>query len=237
MKKPFYKKWWFITICALFAISAIGDLAGSPDTESALASSIDLSDPESESAPVTSIESNIFEAEPAPASDSPGSLASTSVPDSSGYGAPGPEPKPSAVPQLSEQQSASSAAQLPPELSKPPDSSIGQPSVSSSSSNQALSSSSTSQSNVPEPEIKANSNSSALTGGNGVGVGKANNFDTYSDTEAPEGAEYVGNSNTMKYHHPSCSYVSKMSPENIVALSSRDAAIKNGYEPCQVCFK
>lgn len=46
---------------------------------------------------------------------------------------------------------------------------------------------------------------------------------------------YIGNSNSMKFHKPDCSSVSKMSDSNKVEFSTRDEAIGAGYEPCQIC--
>ena len=49
------------------------------------------------------------------------------------------------------------------------------------------------------------------------------------------GLTYIGNSNTMKFHEPSCSSVDDMKAENKVILSGRDAAIAGGYKPCGRC--
>jgi competence protein ComEC len=49
------------------------------------------------------------------------------------------------------------------------------------------------------------------------------------------GAAYVGNSNTMKFHKPSCSSVPTISPDHIVNFSNRSDAINAGYEPCKRC--
>jgi micrococcal nuclease len=46
---------------------------------------------------------------------------------------------------------------------------------------------------------------------------------------------YVGNSNTMKFHRPTCRYVPEISLQNIVSISDRDAAVSGGYEPCKIC--
>jgi micrococcal nuclease len=48
-------------------------------------------------------------------------------------------------------------------------------------------------------------------------------------------AAYVGNSNTRKFHKPSCSSVAQMSADHRVALSSRAQAISQGYVPCGNC--
>ncbi len=46
---------------------------------------------------------------------------------------------------------------------------------------------------------------------------------------------YVGNRNTRKFHHDSCSSVSQMKPSNRVYIETREEAINNGYVPCQRC--
>ena len=48
--------------------------------------------------------------------------------------------------------------------------------------------------------------------------------------------EYVLNTNTKKFHRPSCSSVAQMSPENKAAFSgSREELIAAGYDPCKRC--
>ena len=46
---------------------------------------------------------------------------------------------------------------------------------------------------------------------------------------------YVGNKNSKVFHRASCSSVSQMKDSNKVSLSSRDAAISQGYRPCENC--
>jgi competence protein ComEC len=46
---------------------------------------------------------------------------------------------------------------------------------------------------------------------------------------------YVGSIKSDVFHYPSCSYVKKIKPENIIWFSSRDDAIAHGYRPCKVC--
>lgn len=54
-------------------------------------------------------------------------------------------------------------------------------------------------------------------------------------TSSSASASYVGNSNTGKFHEPSCSSVSKMSDRNKVFFSSRSDAVNQGYNPCKIC--
>lgn len=76
----------------------------------------------------------------------------------------------------------------------------------------------------------------STSNGSGGGVGNADNFNTYSDTKAPEGAVYVGNANTMLFHHPSCTHVKKIAPEHLVSIDSTSSAKLSGYLPCEVCM-
>ena len=46
---------------------------------------------------------------------------------------------------------------------------------------------------------------------------------------------YVGNSNSKKFHYPDCPSVAKMNPANRVIFSSRDEATSQGYVPCKKC--
>lgn len=46
---------------------------------------------------------------------------------------------------------------------------------------------------------------------------------------------FIGNSSTMKFHLPDCSYVEKIKPENRIEITERQEAIDKGYEPCKVC--
>ena len=50
-----------------------------------------------------------------------------------------------------------------------------------------------------------------------------------------EAANYVGNSDTGKFHRAECSQVQKMNPDHVVLLNSREAAISSGYIPCKIC--
>ena len=59
-----------------------------------------------------------------------------------------------------------------------------------------------------------------------------------SDTsvEAVTEAEYILNTNTMKFHLPSCSSVSSMSEKNKEEYTGdRETLIEEGYEPCKNC--
>jgi endonuclease YncB( thermonuclease family) len=50
-----------------------------------------------------------------------------------------------------------------------------------------------------------------------------------------DGGTYIGNSNSHKFHYPSCKSSSKIAEKNKVTFSSRDEAINQGYVPCKNC--
>ena len=54
--------------------------------------------------------------------------------------------------------------------------------------------------------------------------------------EIPEGIDYILNTNTMKFHLPSCESAKKISGRNRREFSgSREELISQGYSPCGVC--
>ena len=60
--------------------------------------------------------------------------------------------------------------------------------------------------------------------------------ETAADGTADVTGAYVLNTNTKKFHRPSCSSVAQMSPENKAAFSgSREELIAAGYDPCKRC--
>ncbi|MBO8128135.1 MAG: thermonuclease family protein [Peptococcaceae bacterium] len=46
---------------------------------------------------------------------------------------------------------------------------------------------------------------------------------------------YIGNSNSGKFHRPSCRSVKDIAPGHRVRLDTRDEALDQGYEPCRLC--
>ena len=55
------------------------------------------------------------------------------------------------------------------------------------------------------------------------------------DSSTSTSGTYIGNSNTHKFHLPSCPSCRKISERNKVTFSSRDEAINQGYVPCKNC--
>lgn len=63
-----------------------------------------------------------------------------------------------------------------------------------------------------------------------------------SDTPEPfalvEGDAYVVNTNTQKFHLPSCRYVDTIYEENrFDSGNSFDTLVKLGFAPCKICLK
>lgn len=59
-----------------------------------------------------------------------------------------------------------------------------------------------------------------------------------AETTAPAstGTEYILNTNTKKFHYPSCSSVKQMKNSNKQEFTgSRDDLIAQGYDPCKKC--
>lgn len=64
--------------------------------------------------------------------------------------------------------------------------------------------------------------------------------ETISSTEPADTAEpattYVVNTNTGKFHYPSCSSVDQMSEKNKLEVTeNRDTLVSQGYDPCGRC--
>lgn len=66
-----------------------------------------------------------------------------------------------------------------------------------------------------------------------------NNFDTYNNVEQQQTtANYVLNTSSQKIHHPSCSTVPKIAPQNYATSNqSVEELIAQGYSTCGICFK
>ncbi len=57
-----------------------------------------------------------------------------------------------------------------------------------------------------------------------------------TDTDQAETCDYVLNTDTKKFHKPSCSHADRIKAENRQNYSgTRDGLIADGYEPCKVC--
>jgi len=50
-----------------------------------------------------------------------------------------------------------------------------------------------------------------------------------------ETGNYLGNSNSKKFHKPNCGWAQKISPSNRVWFDTKHEALQAGYQPCKVC--
>ena len=48
-------------------------------------------------------------------------------------------------------------------------------------------------------------------------------------------SNYIGNSNTHKFHSAGCYMIDKMNPLHKVPFNNREEAINQGYIPCKKC--
>lgn len=54
--------------------------------------------------------------------------------------------------------------------------------------------------------------------------------------ETPVGTDYILNTNTMKFHYPSCRHADRISEENRTSFTgTRDQLLAKNYDPCGVC--
>ena len=87
------------------------------------------------------------------------------------------------------------------------------------------------------PEGKASSATKAGTGGSVATSSKGSTPNNASSGESSEASEtYVLNTNSKKFHRPTCSAVDDISAKNKSGYSgSRDELIAEGYTPCKIC--
>ena len=64
-----------------------------------------------------------------------------------------------------------------------------------------------------------------------------NSYNTYihSNSDNDDNGNYIGNSNTGKFHKTTCKWGQKISSNNKVTFNSRNDAISQGYQACKVC--
>ena len=80
-----------------------------------------------------------------------------------------------------------------------------------------------------------NAATSTLDQQSGVSNAKDSTDGLQSANDAEQG-DYILNTNTKKFHRPTCASVKRMSDANkIVSTESREALIGQGYEPCKNC--
>lgn len=88
---------------------------------------------------------------------------------------------------------------------------------------------------TPLPDVSG-TESAPDTASEGAGAREASEKGATGSDEGKGIAEYVLNTNSKKFHVPSCSSVDQMSPKNREDVEdTRENLIANGYDPCKRC--
>lgn len=88
---------------------------------------------------------------------------------------------------------------------------------------------------TPLPDVSG-AESAPDTASEGTDAGEASEKGATGSNESKGVAEYVLNTNSKKFHLPSCSSVDQMSPKNREDVEdTRENLIANGYDPCKRC--
>ena len=88
---------------------------------------------------------------------------------------------------------------------------------------------------TPLPDVSG-AESAPDTASEGAGAGEASEKGATGSAEGKGTTEYVLNTNSKKFHLPSCSSVDQMSPKNREDVEdSRENLIAKGYDPCKRC--
>ena len=88
---------------------------------------------------------------------------------------------------------------------------------------------------TPLPDVSG-AESAPDTASEGAGAGEASEKGATGSAEGKGTTEYVLNTNSKKFHLPSCSSVDQMSPKNREDVEdTREDLIANGYDPCKRC--
>lgn len=88
---------------------------------------------------------------------------------------------------------------------------------------------------TPLPDVSG-AESAPDTASEGAGAGEASEKGAMGSAEGKGTTEYVLNTNSKKFHLPSCSSVDQMSPKNREDVEdTRENLIAKGYDPCKRC--
>lgn len=88
---------------------------------------------------------------------------------------------------------------------------------------------------TPLPDVSG-AESAPDTASEGAGAGEASEKGATGSAEGKGTTEYVLNTNSKKFHLPSCSSVDQMSPKNREDVEdARENLIAKGYDPCKRC--
>lgn len=88
---------------------------------------------------------------------------------------------------------------------------------------------------TPLPDVSG-AESAPDTASEGAGAGEASEKGATGSAEGKGTTEYVLNTNSKKFHLPSCSSMDQMSPKNREDVEdTRENLIAKGYDPCKRC--
>lgn len=93
---------------------------------------------------------------------------------------------------------------------------------------------------TPQPVSEPDSQSVVATSNDSLGSGSGeNNFDTYNNQSQQQTTDtYVLNTSSKRIHHPNCSSVPKIAPQNYATSNaSLEELEAQDYKPCGNCFK
>lgn len=87
-----------------------------------------------------------------------------------------------------------------------------------------------------QPSESAPQETAASEDGSTAGKKAESSAESKNESKSSTETTYIFNTNTHKFHYPSCSSVSQMNESNKQSFTgSRDEAIAQGYEPCGRC--
>lgn len=87
-----------------------------------------------------------------------------------------------------------------------------------------------------EPTGSAKERAKQEENGIATGAEESDTTETAQSTDEVSQGDYILNTNTKKFHRPTCASVKRMSDANkIVSTESRETLISQGYEPCKNC--
>ena len=69
----------------------------------------------------------------------------------------------------------------------------------------------------------------------GYSIWKSPSEDQYISSSQISEYKYVASSLREPFHKPSCKWVKKISPENLIGFKTRQEALDSGRRPCKVC--
>ena len=69
-----------------------------------------------------------------------------------------------------------------------------------------------------------------------VSVASLQSVDLPFEAAKTQAATYVASKKQAPFHHPTCKWAAKISPENLQTFKTRKAAVQAGHRPCKICL-